>query len=320
MGILDEAIREHLELKRSRGTASESELQRLEDEAFGPPTRPGEPDFPDTGEETLVASNGGEAETTVVKAAEPDSETELPAAVEEGLAALAEREAIEATEVPLEQEIPPGPEEEALAEPSPIVPPDEEGLPEPSPTIAPEEPAAEHVLPVEEPRDAAPDEEGLPEPSPTVAPEEPATEHVLPVEEQGDAVPEPSAETEPATPAAAPGSGFYDRAADSELDLDETELDLDEAEELEVSETPPLEDHLAQPEPPAPVAEPPAESESEEHPVIEEAPAEHEEPATGEEPAEGEDVLADTPEFLKDQPEDDELWFEQGEPRDFDFD
>ena len=32
-----------------------------------------------------------------------------------------------------------------------------------------------------------------------------------------------------------------------------------------------------------------------------------------------EDVLADTPEFLKDQPEDDELWFEQGEPKDFDF-
>src|SRR5919204_578671 len=32
-----------------------------------------------------------------------------------------------------------------------------------------------------------------------------------------------------------------------------------------------------------------------------------------------EDVLADTPEFLKDAPEDDELWFEQGEPKDFDF-
>ena len=33
----------------------------------------------------------------------------------------------------------------------------------------------------------------------------------------------------------------------------------------------------------------------------------------------GEDVLADTPEFLRDAPEDDELWFEQGEPKDFDF-
>ena len=32
-----------------------------------------------------------------------------------------------------------------------------------------------------------------------------------------------------------------------------------------------------------------------------------------------EDVLADTPDFLRDAPEDDELWFEQGEPKDFDF-
>ncbi len=32
-----------------------------------------------------------------------------------------------------------------------------------------------------------------------------------------------------------------------------------------------------------------------------------------------EDVLEETPEFLRDAPEDDELWFEQGEPKDFDF-
>ena len=31
------------------------------------------------------------------------------------------------------------------------------------------------------------------------------------------------------------------------------------------------------------------------------------------------DMLADTPEFLRDAPEDDELWFEQGKPKDFDF-
>jgi hypothetical protein len=40
MGILDEAIREHLELKRQHG-AEDSELKQLEDEAFGPPERPG---------------------------------------------------------------------------------------------------------------------------------------------------------------------------------------------------------------------------------------------------------------------------------------
>ena len=36
-------------------------------------------------------------------------------------------------------------------------------------------------------------------------------------------------------------------------------------------------------------------------------------------PDQQEDVLADTPEFLRDAPEDDELWFEQGKPKDFDF-
>ena len=44
-------------------------------------------------------------------------------------------------------------------------------------------------------------------------------------------------------------------------------------------------------------------------------------PATGEheEEEKDEDVLEETPEFLRDAPEDDELWFEQGEPKDFDF-
>ena len=39
MGILDDAIREHLELKRRHGAAS-SDLERLEKEAFGPSERP----------------------------------------------------------------------------------------------------------------------------------------------------------------------------------------------------------------------------------------------------------------------------------------
>ena len=43
MSILDDAIREHLELKRAHG-ADTAELKKLEDEAFGPPARPDEPD------------------------------------------------------------------------------------------------------------------------------------------------------------------------------------------------------------------------------------------------------------------------------------
>ncbi len=43
MGILDDAIREHLELKRKHGAAG-SDVDRLEQEAFGPAERPGEAD------------------------------------------------------------------------------------------------------------------------------------------------------------------------------------------------------------------------------------------------------------------------------------
>jgi hypothetical protein len=55
MSILDDAIREHLELKRAHG-ADDDELQRLEDEAFGPPQRPDEDDpFAEAPTEFLVS-------------------------------------------------------------------------------------------------------------------------------------------------------------------------------------------------------------------------------------------------------------------------
>src|SRR4051795_7044401 len=64
MGILDDAIREHLELIRRRG-AADSEVQRLEDDAFGPPTRPDEADFPESEEAQAVSGNGVATETAV---------------------------------------------------------------------------------------------------------------------------------------------------------------------------------------------------------------------------------------------------------------
>ena len=36
--------------------------------------------------------------------------------------------------------------------------------------------------------------------------------------------------------------------------------------------------------------------------------------------AQHEDVLEETPDFLEEAPEDDQLWFEQKPPKDFDFD
>ena len=203
MGTLDDAIREHLELKRRRG-ATDSELQRLEDEAFGPPSRPGEPDFPE--------SEGGSAEQSgngVV--AEAPSEPEAAEA------------------------------QTAIYDQGPIAEPELGAL------------DLEHVdeeAPADEP----------------AGPEEPP---------QDTAAPEPPIEA---------------------LDTVEHELPEQEAE----PEAPPSEE----PEP-QPAEEPEAASEEE---ASDEAEADQRE-----------DMLADTPEFLRDAPEDDELWFEQGKPKDFDF-
>jgi hypothetical protein len=69
----------------------------------------------------------------------------------------------------------------------------------------------------------------------------------------------------------------------------------------------------------------PAQEQLAEEPVSEE----HEQPAATADPEQQtnydpdtghEDVLEDTPDFLEDAPEDDELWFEQKPPKDFDFD
>ena len=82
MGLLDDAIREHLELKRRRG-ADSSEVARQEREAFGPPTRGGldEPaavaayDVHDDPADALVH----ESPTTLhVVGAEPPVQTEPP--------------------------------------------------------------------------------------------------------------------------------------------------------------------------------------------------------------------------------------------------
>src|SRR5215218_1486203 len=61
MSILDDAIREHLELKRAHG-ADEAEVKRLEDEAFGPPGRPEEPDpFAEAPTEFMTTPEASEA-------------------------------------------------------------------------------------------------------------------------------------------------------------------------------------------------------------------------------------------------------------------
>ena len=76
MGILDDAIREHLELKRQHGAGSD-DLERLEKEAFGAPARPGDPEFADPEAESEAAPAEAEAGTAATEAPpepEPDSD------------------------------------------------------------------------------------------------------------------------------------------------------------------------------------------------------------------------------------------------------
>jgi hypothetical protein len=293
MGILDDAIREHLELIRQRG-AADSEVQRLEDEAFGPPTRPDEADFPEA-KEGAGSGNGVATEAAV-------EEPENAAAYEDVTTLLPAEEAIEA--------------------------------PEETPGTGLEEPTGAHIT------EGADDAEGEPvlgepvgEPAGEVEQADPVAEEHAIVEE----APAEEAERQPEEePAVGEATSLYDQGTDEGMDVD---LDLSLEEKPPAPEAPPEELPADQPEGAVPL-EPPIESlDTVEHPFPdeiaegdepreEEAPPSDEHVVQEEEVAEGEaegsdeddeDMLADTPEFLKDQPEDDELWFEQGEPKDFDF-
>ncbi len=271
MGILDDAIRQHLDLKRRQG-ADQDELARLEDEAFGPPSRPGEPDFPErsaegeTGEQTAAAATA----------------TEVPPTGDSPVVAEAPEVVSEAPEAP------------AAAEP---------GEPRQAPPVADTGEQQATSLPSEAPA--------------------------------GDAAVEEGSFYDHTDDELALDLELEDDAADDIHDPDTGEQPVDEASATDEREAvePPSEEHPV--EPPSEEHEtsvpdgpaPPIESlDTVEHP-FEEAIED-----TGEaEVVEGEiadpvddggddeDVLEETPEFLRDAPEDDELWFEQGEPKDFDF-
>jgi hypothetical protein len=313
MGILDEAIREHLELKRQHG-ADDSELKQLEDQAFGPGDRPGaegaEGDSPDPAAEAPTAfmaqpeiGDGADPEIDM-DAPEPPPRRREPAP---GLADIQE----------------PPPEEEPAAE----EPGGEPAAEEPGGEPAAEEPEAEPV--VEGPDDGPAEEE------------QPAAEH--------ETVPEPQAE---------PGSHTTEERhaiADQPTEMYDVEEEFAPTE----APAPPDEDlvgeeigeaRLAPAEPIVPREAAPADEEDEDDDFFDEqrlsdeldqaleAPAEPE-PEIKPEPASGkhevvvdhadepeaqsdsdEDVLEETPDFLEEAPEDDQLWFEQKPPKDFDFD
>jgi hypothetical protein len=293
MGILDEAIREHLDLRRRHG-ADDTELKELEDEAFGPPSRPGEPDFPEKGDDGEAAQPADVTPTE--SAAAPEAPTELvspeEAAAEEKPAADASTDAVAVEDKPDE------PEPEPTATEQPVVPPVEE---KPSSEPPPEPEAAEEAestffdqemaelelddLDLE--IDEEPAAESPADPEAPIAPEAPPAPETPPAPaEPGEEEGEPPPPDEP-EPAVEPEADTAEPAVES---LETVEHDVEQ--------------HM--PPPPPPTEDPASEEESPEA-------------EGGAEEDEDSDVLEETPEFLQDRPEDDELWFEQGKPKDFDF-
>jgi len=293
MGILDEAIREHLELKRQHG-ADDSELKQLEDQAFGLAERPG-------AEAPAGASEAGEAAPDSA----PEAPTEFMAQPEQG-----ERSEGKPTEEAFDRE-----PAAARREPAAGMA-DLQEAPE-----KPKEPAAEEPSVVEEPPAAE---------EPSVIEEPSATEH--------QAVPSPVEHTTEERHAIAdqPTQMF-----DVEEEFAATDTPAPADEDLVAEEM--TEARLGPAEPLAPAPEPPAEDDEDDdffdekrlsdeldqaleaplepEPDREREPASEEHAAPAAEQADGdEDVLEETPQFLEETPEDDELWFEQKPPKDFDFD
>ena len=278
MSILDDAIREHLELRRRHG-ADEAELKRLEDEAFGPPGRPGE------GDPFAEAPTEFMAQPEVTEAAE--------AAGEESRRRIDIADLQEPPEAPVDspqgETEPPAPAEDAAQ----AAPPAEE-----------EQPAIEHEV-VPEPEDE--DRQAIAE-QPTELFD---VEAEIGTEDSPAAAPSPSDEeiveaelAEPKLTPVEPASEIH--ASRAEPAAGEAEEEYEEDEEFWSEQR--LSDELDQ---------------ALEAPVVDEA--EDDDGAADDhdelEPESGhDDVLEDTPDFLEDAPEDDELWFEQKPPKDFDFD
>ncbi len=290
MGILDDAIKEHLELKRRHG-AGDDELKQLEDEAFGASERPGEPD----------SSPDPYAEAPTEFMAQPD----LDESAEGGEPPEARRPRPDIADL---QEAPPAPAE-TEREPDPDEPPSEE-----------QAPAIEQAIPEPAPQPPTEPEPDIPS-GPSTEEREAISEQpteMFDVEEElgGSQAPAPTeddlVEEEMQEPRLAPVDPLSGVADAEEGDEDEQDADdfFDEkrlSDELDQALKGPAEE----------VEEAADDAELAEEELEGEEPDDEKPPA---EVQEEEDVLEETPDFLEEAPEDDQLWFEQKPPKDFDFD
>jgi hypothetical protein len=382
MSILDDAIREHLELKRAHG-ADDSELKKLEDEAFGPPQRPDEIDpFAEAPTEFLMSpvdtadapEIGDEGERSGRRPDIADLQEAPPAPSEAGGPQGIEDEHSPAPDAPppsptdaADVPLPPPPGEAPAVDLAPptveaALPPVEEASAPPT-DEAPVPPAEEPLGIVDQPTQmfdvqAHVDAEAAPAADEQASPSD--EELVDAVQEEPQAA--PPAPEEPVGPPAE----VEPEEGSSEFDFFNEQRLSDELDQALEAPLPPTDEHLAMPryedapapdaqgaifdfeshgetendeedpsqevlrradeaeaaeepaeEPPGPAPEPP----SEETPRGSAAsPSEEDDPNEFDPDTGHEDVLEDTPRFLEDAPEDDDLWFEQKPPKDFDLD
>jgi hypothetical protein len=303
MGLLDDAIREHLDLKRRRG-GDPTEIERAEDEALGPVRRDPFEQGPDDFESAAApgdgmrafdhedeAYDGGDAyeEYGAEEEWEQDFEDGRP---EPGAPHIAAGET-------------PEPREGDLGDPTRLM--DHEALDEPeathtettasTPPYQTEGGAGDETMQYDVEEALASESEHT-ESAPDWA--EPSDEWAEGSDEWGEHPHEPAA-----PPLADEGSPLESPPAErpyadhAEPHAPESPLEPEEpphhsesaaAEPGVEPESPGQDVHGHRPEPGAPEAKP------------------------------GEDVLEETPEFLQDTPDHDRLWFEQRPPKDFDFD
>jgi hypothetical protein len=292
MGLLDDAIREHLDLKRRRG-ADPTEIERAEREALGPVRR----------EPSMSAALAGESATSGTRDAPPEDFAFVSDPEDFGADAPTTVSAPGAVD-DLEDEARAGIAAPHYADPdfdefAAIEPP-------PASTVPELEPAA----PVELEPD--PVFEPLEEPEP-----KPKRRHLFGRHRHDDEIERPPLPVElpdddPFAPELAPED---DPFADESPVTGAIESDAGES----VGRAQPIQ----RDEPPAAPQSPPTlriTPEGEPGNTIEYDVEEAFREEDGAPTPEDEDILEETPDFLADTPDHDRLWFEQKPPPDFDFD
>ena len=298
MGVLDDAIREHLELRRKHG-ASEAEIERKREEALSPARRdaPSSDAHDDSLDEvpTLLAEppdapDSADGDADRHERPQPISQHETEVDRSESI-----REKPSIDDLPVLDRDPLLHDEALLGGDAEI-----ESKPRP---IAPAEPHTggrdEIFDPLEEEDEALPPLEDSPDP-----------------ELDFDDEPDPDAAPRPRL---RPAFGTGESPSPGARSSTPLPPPLEPPPEDDVVTRPP------EPEPEPPPAEAATHS-TDEASLLDDAepldePAAHAGAESLDDPAlEDEDPLEETPDFLQETPEHDRLWFEQKPPRDFDFD